>query len=360
MPPLDGPGEDPRLASFHYHLPADRIARHPPAERDGGRMLHLGESGPHDRLVRDLPGQLAPGDLLVVNDTRVLHARIQARRESGGAVEVLLLGDGAGTVSAMVRPSRRLKPGESLSVLGPSGAAVPGLSIALEGRLPGGVWAVRPLPDAETVMQTAGKVPLPPYLGRAAEPEDALRYQTVFAGPAGAVAAPTAGLHLSPAVLEALGARGVGVAQLTLHVGAGTFRNLRPEDLDEGRLHEEWCTIPASTAAAIAATRARGGRVVAVGTTVTRTLESRADGRGGAREGEGTTDLFIRPGYRFRVVDALLPNLHLPGSSLLMLTCAFGGTQRVMAAYRHAVAEGYRFFSYGDAMLLTARRPATG
>jgi S-adenosylmethionine:tRNA ribosyltransferase-isomerase len=209
-------------------------------------------------------------------------------------------------------------------------------------------------------MAAAGAVPLPPYLDRDAEAADAERYQTVYAGPRGAVAAPTAGLHLSEALLAELVERGVEVARVTLHVGAGTFRNLRPEDLDAGRLHTEWCSISEETAAAVARARARGGRVVAVGTTATRTLESRADGRGGVRAGEGTTDLFIRPGYRWRVVDALFTNLHLPGSSLLMLTCAFGGRGPVMEAYRHAVDAGYRFFSYGDAMLLTARASETG
>jgi S-adenosylmethionine:tRNA ribosyltransferase-isomerase len=360
MPPLDGPGEDPRLAPYHYDLPPDRIARHPPPERDGGRLLHLGPGGVGDHSVRDLPGLLAPGDLLVVNDTRVLHARLQARRATGGRVEVLLLGGKGARVAAMVRPARRLKIGESLTLTTPSGDPIPGMSITLLAREAGGVWTVSPHPDAASVMAAAGVVPLPPYLGRAAEPADAVRYQTVFAGPSGAVAAPTAGLHLSAAVLAALAARGVTVARVTLHVGAGTFRNLRPEDLDAGKLHAEWCQVSEATAAAIRQTRAAGGRVVAVGTTATRTLESRCDGRGGVRAGEGTTDIFIRPGYRFEVVDALLTNLHLPGSSLLMLTCAFGGRPAVMSAYRHAVSEGYRFFSYGDAMLLTARHSPTG
>ena len=360
MPPLDGPGEDPRLAPYHYDLPAVAIARHPPAERDGGRLLHLGSPGRWDRRVSDLPGLLSPGDLLVVNDTRVLHARLQGRRTTGGLVEVLLLGGSGPRVPAMLRPARRLKIGESLALLDRSGEPIPGLSITLLERGNDGTWTVEAAPDPATVMGAAGVVPLPPYLGRPAEPADAVRYQTVFAGPPGAVAAPTAGLHLSEAVLAELGDRGVGVASVTLHVGAGTFRNLRPEDLDAGRLHAEWCQVPAATAAAVAQTRARGGRVVAVGTTATRTLESRADGRGGVHAGEGTTDLFIRPGYRFEVVDALLTNLHLPGSSLLMLVCAFGGRERVMAAYSHAVSGGYRFFSYGDAMLLTARPTSTG
>jgi len=360
MPPLDGPGDDPRLAPFHYDLPEDRIARYPPDRRDGGRLLHLGPEVSQDRHVRDLAELLAPGDLLVVNDTRVLDARLATQRVTGGRVEVLLLGAGAGTVPAMVRPGRRLKVGERLAVLDAHGNEARGLGVVLEQRYADGTWLVRAEPDASTVMARAGVVPLPPYLGRVAGPEDQTRYQTVYAGPAGAVAAPTAGLHLSEPLLEALKRRGVELARVTLHVGVGTFRNLRPEDLDAGHLHAEWFRVPRETADAIDRVRARGGRVVAVGTTATRTLESRGDGAGGVRAGSGTTDLFIRPGHPWTVVDALLTNLHLPGSSLLMLACAFGGTARVMGAYRHAVASGYRFFSYGDAMLLTARADRTG
>ena len=202
-------------------------------------------------------------------------------------------------------------------------------------------------------MNDLGEVPLPPYLRRAAFPDDRVRYQTVFANEAGAVAAPTAGLHLSDELLAHIQQKGVDVAPVTLHVGAGTFRNLRPEDVERGTLHPEFWRVPAGTADAIARCRSRGGRVVAVGTTCTRTLESAADADGVVRAGEGTTRLFIQPGYRFTVVDLLWTNLHLPRSSLLMLVCAFGGTGRVMAAYRHAVTMGYRFFSYGDAMLVS-------
>ncbi|MEC7946047.1 MAG: S-adenosylmethionine:tRNA ribosyltransferase-isomerase, partial [Myxococcota bacterium] len=261
MPPLDGPGEDPRLAPYHYDLPPDRIAARPPAGRDGGRLLHVGPTGTGDHGIRDLPGLLRRGDLLVVNDTRVLHARVQARRSSGGRVEVLLLAGGTGEVQAMVRPGRRLTPGEHLAVVGPDGEAVPWHSIQLCTRADDGTWTVRPSPSADSVMATAGVVPLPPYLGRAAEPADAVRYQTVFAGPPGAVAAPTAGLHLSARVLSDLEAAGVALARVTLHVGAGTFRNRRPADLDRGRLHEEWCRVSSGVADAVAETRARGGRV---------------------------------------------------------------------------------------------------
>lgn len=355
MPPLDGPPTDPRLAPYHYDLPTELIARYPPAERDGGRLLVVGEGGPIDATVRELPGWLRSGDLLVVNDTRVLSARIAARRATGGAVEVLLLAADGEQVPAMVRPGRRLKAGETLAVVDDEGVSVPGLTIELVARGEDGSWSVRPRPSPAAVMARAGVVPLPPYLRRRAEDLDAERYQTVFAGPEGAVAAPTAGLHLTPRLLDALAAAGVGLTRVTLHVGAGTFRNLRAEDLDTGRLHTERLHVSEAAAEAVAATRARGGRVVAVGTTATRTLEARGRPDGTVAPGEGSTDLFIRPGYRFRVVDALLTNLHLPASSLLMLVSAFAGRDRVMAAYRHAVAARYRFFSYGDAMFLPTR-----
>jgi S-adenosylmethionine:tRNA ribosyltransferase-isomerase len=351
----DGLPEDPRLRPYHYELPDMQIARHPPAMRDGGRMLHVGADGLSDRQVRELPMLLQPGDLLVVNDTRVLSARIAARRRTGGKVEVLLLGGEGDVVEAMVRPGRRLSAGETLSIDGDDE-----LAVVLEERRPDGTWRVRPIPDPATVMARAGVVPLPPYLRRDAEPEDAVRYQTVFAGPLGAVAAPTAGLHLTTDLLAEAQRRGVEVAHLTLHVGAGTFRNLRPEDLERGRLHREALHVPEQTAAAVDATRRRGGRVVAVGTTATRALEARALPGRRVQAGSGHTDLFLQPGARFGVVDALLTNLHLPGSSLLMLVCAFGGRDRVLAAYQHAVAGGYRFFSYGDAMLLTAPQWETG
>lgn len=361
MCPDYGSGDDVRLAPFHYELPVDQIARFPPAERDGGRLLCVDPSaGLIDTTVRGLPGLLQSGDLLVVNDTRVMHARVNARRSTGGRVEVLLLGREADEVLAMLRPARRIKSGERLSVVDASGAVVPAAWVDVVEPAGGGEWKVRPHPSADAVMAAGGAVPLPPYLHRPAETADAVRYQTVFAGPTGAVAAPTAGLHLSRDVLHELQTEGIEIAKVTLHVGAGTFRNLRSEDLDRGRLHEEWCELLPETASAVAAARARGGRVVAVGTTATRTLESFALPDGEVRSGAMKTDLFIRPGYRFRVVDSLFTNLHLPGSSLLMLTCAFGGHTRVMEAYRHAVRQGYRFFSYGDAMLITARVSGTG
>jgi len=345
---------DPRLVPYDYRLPESLIARYPPTDRDGGRLLDLRGPAAADRRVVDLPGLLDPGDLLVVNDARVLSARIAARRQTGGAVEVLFLGnmpDEDGALPAMLRPSRRLKPGERLRVQAGEDL-VDGLSVTLVDKQADGSWRVVASPSADAVMDAAGRLPLPPYFNRDAEALDTERYQTVFADKPGAVAAPTAGLHLTPALLERLDARGVRLARVTLYVGAGTFRNLRPTDLDSGTLHPERFEISAETAAAIADTRTRGGRVVSVGTTSTRCLESAALGGRLVRAGGGETRLFIQPGYRFKVVDRLLTNFHLPQSSLLMLVCALGGQARVLAAYRHAVAAGYRFYSYGDAMLV--------
>lgn len=331
--------DDP-LAPYSFVLPDERIARFPPPERDGGRLLDL-VGGRTDRRIVALPELLRDGDLLVLNDVAVHRARIRARRASGGAVEVMLARplDG-GAWEALVRPARRLEEGERL-------AAGVG-AVRIEARLPGGTFRVRPEPDVDAITRSAGEVPLPPYLRRAPEPADEERYQTVYAREQAlrASAAPTAGLHFTPALLAAIESRGVRRVAVTLEVGLGTFQPLRVEQIEAGRLHEERFQVPTETWHAIAATRRAGGRVVAVGTTAARVLES-ATGPGG-----GSTDLFIRPGYPFRTVDVLLTNFHLPESSLLMLVCAFGGYERVMDAYAHAVAEGYRFFSYGDAMLI--------
>ena len=350
---------DDRLAPFDYELPDERVARHPAARRDAARLLHLGE-GLGDRCVSDLPQLLRSGDLLVINDTKVLPARLFARRASGGAVELLLEGAEGPWVEGLARPARRLKAGESLRVVHPTTRApIDGLTVQVGERTGEGTLRLRPLPDPMTVMEAAGQLPIPPYLGRPEEPADRDRYQTVFARAPGAVAAPTAGLHLTDTLFDRLAAAGVERATVTLHVGAGTFRNLRPQDLDRGILHPERWVVPAATAAAIERCRARGGRVVAVGTTSTRTLESAALPGGRVAAGQGETRLFIQPGYRFGVVDVLLTNFHLPRSSLLMLVGAFAGVERVMAGYRHAVAAGYRFYSYGDAMLVEAGGPRT-
>ena len=338
------------LHSWHFELPEDRIARFPPEKRDGGRLLVVPEEGWQDRQIRDLDKLIRPGDLLVVNDTKVLHARIRARRASGGSIEVLLLGVGPGPVQAMLRPSRRLKVGEVLDVEGGS--------LTLQGKAEGGAWWVQCSPEPMTLMDQVGEIPLPPYFQRKPEPSDKHRYQTRFADQAGAIAAPTAGLHLSDALIQRLKDKGVQIAAVTLHVGAGTFRNLRPEDLERGELHPERYRISEQTAQAIADCKARGGRVIAVGTTSTRTLESCADGQGGVKAGEGSTRLFIRPGFVFQVIDGLLTNFHLPGSSLLMLVGALVGRKRLLEAYSHAVYDGYRFYSYGDVMLLLPKNRA--
>lgn len=343
----------PELEPYWFDLPEAQIARRPPERRDGGRLLDLGGAGLADRRVTDLPGLFRAGDLLVLNDVRVRRARLAARRESGGAVEVLLVGEG----EALLRPARRLRAGESLRC---GSGRVELLEAGPEGR-----WRVALHPSAEALEAEAGSIPLPPYLGREAEEEDQRRYQTVYASDRSglrASAAPTAGLHLTEEILAGVAAAGAGVARVGLEVGLGTFLPLRAQQLAEGLLHEERYDLPAEAAEQIAACRARGGRVVAVGTTSARVLESAAAalGEGGAGGGgsggwaavRGRTRLFIRPGYRFRAVDALVTNFHLPGSSLLMLCCALGGRDRVMAAYRHAVEAGYRFFSYGDAMFL--------
>jgi S-adenosylmethionine:tRNA ribosyltransferase-isomerase len=340
-------GADP-LGAYDYELPSELIAERPPRDRDGGRLLTLlGESTEH-RTIRDLPMLLAPGDLLVLNDTRVLPARIEARRATGGKVEVLFLGTDAGEVTALVRPARKMRVGEVLA--GPGGSSIE--IVADRGE---GIFAVRSSPEPDALMAAHGRVPLPPYIGRGDDPEDRERYQTVFARRPGAVAAPTAGLHLTDPLLDALRARGVSIATITLHVGLGTFLPLRPSDLARGTLHEERMAIPDATAQAVRATRERGGRIVACGTTVTRALETRATPEGGVAAGESSTTLFLREGSEFRVVDLLLTNFHLPQSSLLMLVAAFAGRERVLRAYEDAVRARYRFYSYGDAMLVSKK-----
>jgi S-adenosylmethionine:tRNA ribosyltransferase-isomerase len=335
-------------ADFHFDLPADLIAQHPPARRTASRLLALDglDGGLRDLGFPDLAALLEPGDLIVRNNTRVLPARVHGRKEgTGGAVEVLverLLG--AGRFTAQARSSKGLRPGQR--VLLPGGAIA-----TATGRLEDLVEFELDRP-ALAYFEAHGDMPLPPYIERPAASSDRDRYQTVWARETGAVAAPTAGLHFDDALLAAIAARGVAVADVTLHVGAGTFQPVRVLDLDTHRMHAEWLRVPQATVEAIAATRARGGRVVAIGTTVVRALESAAAG-GALAPFEGETRIFIRPGFRFRVVDALVTNFHLPESTLLMLVCAFAGSAAVLAAYAHAVRARYRFFSYGDAMFVT-------
>lgn len=336
-----------RLADFHYELPPDRIAQHPPARRGDSRLLVLdGASGQvEDRHFQDLPAYLRPGDLLVFNDTRVIPARLHGAKDSGGRVEILVerLLDPR-TALAHVRASKPPRPGGQIRVGDGSLRVVYRRGDLYELELAAG--------DLPSFLDRHGHVPLPPYIQRDDEPADRERYQTVYAARPGAVAAPTAGLHFDQAMLDALEAQGVRLGRVTLHVGAGTFQPVRTDRLEEHVMHAEAVDVGEELCALAREARRGGGRIVAVGTTAVRSLETAA-ADGELRPYRGDTRLFIRPGYRFRAVDLLLTNFHLPQSTLLMLVCAFAGVEPVMAAYRHAVRAGYRFFSYGDAMLVS-------
>jgi len=338
-----------QLSDFDFELPAELIAQHPAASRSASRLLHVGRDTLTDLRFDALPGLLAPGDLLVFNDTRVLRARLRGSKASGGRIEALVERV-TGECEALVqlRASKPPRPGGRLSFRS-SGATV-------VGRI-GEFWQLRFDEPVPAVLERDGELPLPPYITHAPDAEDERRYQTVFARAPGSVAAPTAGLHFDQPLLAQLRQRGVGLAFVTLHVGAGTFQPVRVEDLALHRMHAERYEVPAAAADAIAAARAAGARVVAVGTTSLRTLESAADAHGQVRAGSGETCLFVTPGYRFRVVDRLLTNFHLPKSTLLMLVSAFAGVGRIRHAYAHAIAQRYRFFSYGDAMLLERAQP---
>jgi S-adenosylmethionine:tRNA ribosyltransferase-isomerase len=333
------------LADFDYHLPPECIAQAPLTERSASRLLLLKGNALDDRGFTDLPELLAPGDLLVMNDTRVLHARLLGQKDSGGRIEVLVERVTADDeVLAQVRASKSPKAGGSIRLEEAFDAEVLGRE--------GEFYRLRFPSDAVELIERHGRLPLPPYIERAAGGADEERYQTVFARERGSVAAPTAGLHFDAPLLERLRNRGIGIAHVTLHVGAGTFQPVRAHDLSEHRMHRERYVVPQATAEAIAATRKRGGRIVAVGTTTLRTLESAANADGSVKVGAGETAIFITPGFEFRVVDVLITNFHLPKSTLLMLVSAFAGLDEIRAAYRHAIESGYRFFSYGDAMLL--------
>ena len=369
-----------RLDELDYALPSDRIAQHPAPERDGSRLLVLRRAGTKEAAgppglfharFRDLGDHLAPGDLLVVNDTRVLPSRLIGTKETGGRIEILLV--------EREETDRRVVPGEStgreanvpgeetwLCLAGFSRAPSPGAEIDLgphlrarwAGPAPGEMHRIRlRAADGGTVgeaLARAGTVPLPPYIARedGAEASDRDRYQTVYAEREGAIAAPTAGLHFTRALLKGLEERGIGHARVTLHVGPATFLPVRTEEIEDHPMSSERYEVPRATVAAVAAARARGGRIVAVGTTAVRALESAATGRGGVVPAHGRTDLFILPGYVFRVVDALITNFHLPRSTLLAMVAAFAGRERILAAYGEAIARGYRFYSYGDATLI--------
>ncbi len=338
-----------RVDDFDFELPRGLIADHPASPRDAARLLHVARGSLHDRIVRDLPDLLRPGDLLVVNDTRVIAARLRGRIGAGSVEATLHKRLDATTWLAFARPAKKLKPGSVVDF----GA---GLAAETVEKRDGGEVALRFNAAGEALLaalERQGEMPLPPYIKRqTAQPADRRDYQTMFARHAGAVAAPTAGLHFTPALMERLEARGIGRTSVTLHVGAGTFLPVKVEDTDDHRMHSEWGSISPAAADAIAAARAKGGRIVAVGTTALRLLESAARADGTVPAFEGETDIFITPGYRFKAVDLLLTNFHLPRSTLFMLVCAFAGMARMRQAYEHAKATGYRFYSYGDACLL--------
>jgi S-adenosylmethionine:tRNA ribosyltransferase-isomerase len=344
------PAPGSTLSDFDYVLPPELIAQHPPSRRGASRLLHVspgpvpGAPGLADLWFRDLPGLLAPGDLLVLNDTRVIRARLLGSKATGGRVELLVERiDGERDAVVMIRASHPPAVGATLSFDGAS-AQVRSRSGAFYGLS----FDVPVL----GLLERSGSLPLPHYIRHAPDAGDDERYQTVYARHPGAVAAPTAGLHFDDAMFAALAARGVERTFVTLHVGAGTFQPVRDEDPDRHVMHAERYRVTPEAAAAIAAARARGGRIVAVGTTSLRTLESAADADGRIAPGSGETTLFIRPGYRFRAADRLITNFHLPKSTLMMLIAAFSGLPAIGAAYAHAIAQRYRFFSYGDAMLL--------
>ncbi len=344
---------DSLLSSYMFDLPAALVAQSPAPQRDASRLMRLGPGDDYgEHVFADLPNLLQPGDLLVRNNVRVLPARLLGKRPGGGAAELLLVrkedgADGSERWLCMARPANRFKPGREFSF-------GDGNLVAVAGKRgdDGMVWVTfsRTGADFLAALDQYGQVPLPPYIDRPDKrptAEDAGRYQTIYARNPGAVAAPTAGLHFTPEVDRRLAERGVSVAEVTLNVGPGTFRPIKEENLDNHRMHSEWYDVPPETWEAVQRTRAAGGRVVAVGTTSTRTLESADEGRL-----QGWTELFIRPGYQFRLVDGMVTNFHLPGSSLLVMVSALAGRERILDAYRRAVAGGWRFYSYGDAMLI--------
>ncbi|MCH7975807.1 MAG: tRNA preQ1(34) S-adenosylmethionine ribosyltransferase-isomerase QueA [Bacteroidetes bacterium] len=345
-------GDDTRIGSYDYHLPESQIAQHPTEKRDESRMLVLDrDSGAvKDRIFRDIVEYIRPEDVLVLNNTKVFPARLVGEREPGGGKAELFLvrPAGDGVWDALARPGSKLRKGarvrfgdelraEVLEVLDDGRRRV---RFEGEGRI-------------DALIERAGRMPLPPYIRRdEPDPADRERYQTVYAREKGAVAAPTAGLHFTPDILNQLRGQSTTIAEVTLHVGYGTFEPVRVDDLRNHTVASEWIDVPEAAAEAINAARERGGRVIAVGTTSTRTLESAADKQGRVQPFSGETNLTITPGYQFRVVDALLTNFHLPRSSLLVLVSAFAGRENVLTAYQHAVEEGYRFYSYGDCMLI--------
>jgi len=344
------------LSDFDFELPPELIAQHPAAERSASRLLDGRGPTPVDRVFRDLPSLLQPGDLLVFNNTRVIKARLYGAKQSGGAVEALVervLPNHE--VLAHMRASKSPKPGSVVRFADAFDAEVLG-----RGGPDGGLFHLKLSGEPFELLEQHGHVPLPPYITHADDADDVRRYQTVFAKAPGAVAAPTAALHFDDALLAALREHGIRTAEVTLHVGAGTFQPVRTDNLAEHKMHSEWFEVPASTVAAIEATKAAGGRVISVGTTTLRALESAALHAPAGQilqAGSRDTDIFITPGFQFKVVDLLITNFHLPKSTLMMLVSALAGYEHIRALYQHAIAQGYRFFSYGDAMLIERRAP---
>ncbi len=346
------------LSEFNYHLPASAIAQHPLKVRDQSRLLIVDrKTGTlEDAKFLGLPQILKRGDLLVVNNCRVIPARIFAQRKTGARLEITLLRKTDLGIWECLLKGKKPKPGEAVEI-GKSQSAVFLQELDLDPNAGwiGGLWRIKFSGDEKKILDQAGVAPLPPYLKRKSPEEyqqDRIRYQTIFADMPGAVAAPTAGLHFTGRVIRKLKDRGIGVAEITLEVGYGTFAPVRSERIEDHGMHSERYRVSESAAAKIARARKKQGRIIAVGTTSARTLETVSDGKGELRAGQGETDLFIYPGYRFRAVDSLLTNFHMPGSTLLMLVSAFAGMELIRKAYRHALSQGYRFLSYGDCMLI--------
>jgi S-adenosylmethionine:tRNA ribosyltransferase-isomerase len=343
-----------RTADFDFELPPERIADRPTSPRDAARLLVVRQNGLEDRIFRELPALLAPDDLLVVNDTRVIPARIEGRRGAAHIEATLHKAEGLDRWRAFARPAKRLKPGDVIEIAGDFRAEVLAKGEAGEVTLKFSAAGA----DLIAALHRHGHMPLPPYIRRpegelASDRED---YQTIFARAEGAVAAPTAALHFTPALLAALAATGIAIARVTLHVGAGTFLPVKVDNIEEHRMHAEWGEVGADAVAAIDRAKAKGGRIVAVGTTSLRLLETAAAADGTLAPFSGDTALFITPGYRFKLVDRLITNFHLPRSTLFMLVAAFAGLERMKRAYAHAIERGYRFYSYGDACFLEPDR----
>ncbi|MDA8429348.1 MAG: tRNA preQ1(34) S-adenosylmethionine ribosyltransferase-isomerase QueA [Geobacteraceae bacterium] len=340
------------VKDFDYDLPPNLIARYPAPERDASRLLLLNRSSQDiaEDHFKNIPTYLEPGDLLVMNDTRVLPARIFGRKDSGGKVEIFLIRRDTGLSerwSCLLRASKKFREGQVILL-------EKGMVATVCGRLDAEAWLIEFIGNEpfNVWLEREGHIPLPPYLQRSDDIVDQERYQTVFSKVPGAVAAPTAGLHFTRGVLAELELKGIETAYLTLHTGLGTFQPVRVERVEDHRIHTERYSIPVATSEAICSTKARGGRVIAVGTTTTRTLEYAADNDGNVVPGDGEADIFIYPGYAFKVVNALITNFHLPESTLLMLVSAFAGSVYIQDAYREAIRRGFRFYSYGDAMLI--------